>query len=273
MQYEPDRYWSELFGGGVDARTVGYPTLPASFNRLGHDAEAGAVRRALQLAGADARGARVLDVGSGAGLWIDFWRSEGAREVVGVELTAEASAYLRSHLPGTRIEQSDVSAAFPDGLGEFDLISAMNVLLHVTTDEGLERAIANLAAALAPGGRLVLIEPVVVHGWFGPPQDERATSVTRTLAQWTERLARHGLELSTLLPTTCLLKSASDTRSRTTLRLWWLYWNTVSKVVTGHERRGEAVGRTLSVLDAAALKVARTGPSGKVLVAARAARG
>lgn len=269
QRYEPSRYWSELFANGVDARTVGYADLPLSFNRLGHEAGRRAVRRAMQKTRAEPRGARILDVGSGGGLWVDFWRSLGAAEVVALDLTTEATQRLRAHVPGMRVEQADISVELPADLGEFDLVSAMNVLLHVTSNEKFDRAIANLARTLAPRGRIVFVDPIVVHGWFGPPLGDSATSHIRSLAEWRETLNRHDLRIVDVSATTCLLASAVDTRSRTTLQLLWFYWNAVSKLVRGHERLALGVGRALAALDALSLRLVQTGPSGKVLVAER----
>jgi hypothetical protein len=43
----------------------------------------------------------------------------------------------------------------------------MSVLLHIVDDSRWRRALRNVATVLAPGGHLVVIDPVVVHGWWG----------------------------------------------------------------------------------------------------------
>jgi SAM-dependent methyltransferase len=265
--YEPKRYWGKLLEDDVDARTVGYANLPVSFNRVAHETGRRAVRRALAALHAAPAGARVLDVGSGAGLWIEFWRRLGVRDLVGIELTERATERLRERFPGVRFEQADASATLPEDLGTFDLISAMNVLLHVTADDAFDNAVRNLAALLAPHGRLLLLEPIVVHGWFGPPPGPAATSHARTLSVWKETLERHGLRVAYIAPATCLLASAVDTRRPVTLRALWFYWNALSKLVQHRERLAFTIARLLYLVDGVAVAVARTGPSGKLLVA------
>ncbi len=107
----------------------------------------------------------VLDVGSGAGHWIAFYRElYGPDRIVGVDIVAARVRDLRASLAGDdRIEilQGDVSQ--PDfHLGEhFDLVNAIGVMFHIVEDEAWERALSNLASHLAPRGRLV------VGGQFG----------------------------------------------------------------------------------------------------------
>ncbi len=107
----------------------------------------------------------VLDVGSGAGHWIDFYRRVfGASSVVGLELSALAVEALRVKYagePDVEILEGDVGA---DGfvLGRtFGLVNAVGVMFHVVDDGRWERAVANLAAHLDPGGH------AVVTGQFG----------------------------------------------------------------------------------------------------------
>jgi SAM-dependent methyltransferase len=110
-------------------------------------------------------GPRVLDVGSGAGHWIDFYRDVlGASTLVGVEISEVGADWLREKYGSderVRVLVADVSdPAFT--LGErFDVVNAIGVMFHIVDDEGWEQALRNLAAVLAPGG------VIVVGGQFG----------------------------------------------------------------------------------------------------------
>jgi SAM-dependent methyltransferase len=266
--YEPDEYWSNLLADEATARTVGYANLPVSFNVHAHRAGRRAVDRALARTGFDPAGASVLDVGAGAGLWIDYWLSRGAN-VVAVDLTNASVEALRMRFPGVRVERADIAGELPD-VGPVDVISAMNVLLHVTDDAAFARALHNLAAALQCDGLLVALEPVLVRGWHGP-SFAGASATARPLAQWRNALAAVGLEIVELLPATLLLASAVDTKSPRTLRALWLYWNALSKAIGLGERRGDVVGRVLGVMDRLLVELVRPGWSGKVLVARKIA--
>jgi hypothetical protein len=107
----------------------------------------------------------VLDVGSGAGHWIDFYRDVfGAASVVGVEISGPDAAMLRRRYHGAgavRIVEDDVAEPGFD-LGErFDIVNAIGVMFHIVDDERWTRAVRNLATQLTEGGVLI------VGGQFG----------------------------------------------------------------------------------------------------------
>lgn len=106
---------------------------------------------------------RVLDIGSGAGHWIDFYYDIfAAHGITGIDLSTRACEALRLKYEGKNIEIhcADVSAsAF--NLGQYDIINAIGVMFHIVDDAAWMRAIQNLARSLAPKGTLV------VGGQFG----------------------------------------------------------------------------------------------------------
>jgi 2-polyprenyl-3-methyl-5-hydroxy-6-metoxy-1,4-benzoquinol methylase len=131
--YVAPEYWEDTLGDAYDESGVGYPSLARSFNRARYEAELRGVDQALRAAGVT-RPERVLDVGSGTGIWIDFWQRRGAREINGLDLTVTAVARLRGRFPGVAFAQEDIAepvAALPAGM---DAVSVMSVLTHVTDD-------------------------------------------------------------------------------------------------------------------------------------------
>jgi SAM-dependent methyltransferase len=183
VSYVPSDYWERLLAGQHDESGVGYPSLAVSFNAAMYRALTGQVDWLLRRGGLlDPPPRRVLDVGSGTGAWVRFWLDHGVREVVGVDLTQAAVKRLAGRFPDTRFERADVSEGLPEG--PFDAVSAMSVLLHVTDAARWRAALANLAGALAPDGFALLIEPLVVHRWWGPPFDASSNSVARPRAEW-----------------------------------------------------------------------------------------
>lgn len=105
----------------------------------------------------------VLDIGSGAGHWVDFYRDVfAARRVTAVEFVPGVCDALRLRYRGHPVEvlNNDVSAqGFSPG--QFDIINAIGVMFHIVDDAAWERAIRNLARSLAPGGT------IIVGGQFG----------------------------------------------------------------------------------------------------------
>jgi SAM-dependent methyltransferase len=271
-EYTPQDYWDSLLGERLDERGVGYPGLALALNRAMYDAERDQLDRLLGDHGVVVdRSSRVLDVGAGTGIWIDFWERRGAGAITGVDLTEAAVAGLRRRFPGHTFARLDVADAAGALDGPFDVISAMSVLLHITDDERWGAALGAIAGLLAPGGHAVLIEPVVVHRWWGPPFGPQANSKARPLAQWRDACATAGLELVDLRPATVLLANVVDTRSRAAFRALSWYWTALGMGIGPRERPGAVAATVLSALDRPLRRRLPGGPTAKLLLLRRRA--
>jgi hypothetical protein len=115
------------------------------------------------------------------------------------------------------------------------------------------------------------MDPVVTRAWLGAPFDDHANSKARGIGEWTVALAQAGLELVALIPVTALLANPVDTRHRATFRALERYWGLLGATVGRRERIGTAVGAVLTPIDRLVVRVAKSGPSTKLLVARRVA--
>ena len=137
----------------------------------------------------------VLDVGSGAGHWIDFYRSVfDARRVVGIEFAAPAADALRtkySAQSAVSIAEIDVSADLE--LGErFEIVNAVDVLFHIVDDGRWRHAVRNLGRQLSSGGSLVIAGNVArltpYNAGLRPPDPERGEPVADDVVMVTKRI-------------------------------------------------------------------------------------
>ncbi len=114
-------------------------------------------------------GARALEVGCGNGS-ISGWLAErvGPRgHVVAFDLDL---SLVDVAAPNLELRQGDIVAG-PVADGGFDLVTARAVLHHVSDAEA---AIRNLAASVAPGGSILLIEPDFMPVSVAEPPEVRA---------------------------------------------------------------------------------------------------
>jgi SAM-dependent methyltransferase len=114
-------------------------------------------------------GARALEVGCGNGT-ISAWlagRVGPSGRVVAFDLDL---SLVDVRAPRLELRQGDIVAG-PVDPGGFDFVTARAVLHHVTD---VEAAIRNLAASLAPGGSILLIEPDFLPVSVAEPPEVRA---------------------------------------------------------------------------------------------------
>ncbi len=106
------------------------------------------------------QGLRLLDVGSGAGHWVDFFREVLlVRHVIATEINEQMAKHLEAKYAGN----PDVTVLCEDivvetfvarvlELGAVDYVSAIGVMFHIVDDERWRRALLHLSQVLKPGG-------------------------------------------------------------------------------------------------------------------------
>lgn len=107
---------------------------------------------------------RVVDIGSGSGHWIDFYRSLGFSEIVGIDVSLSSVNYLKEKYR----ESTDVAIHHGKAyeiLGklddEFNLVNAIGVMFHIVDDTEWINTIKAVVKVLRKNGLFI------VGGHFG----------------------------------------------------------------------------------------------------------
>lgn len=108
-------------------------------------------------------GGTVLEVGCGAGRLL-AWLARTAARAVGLDPEADQLARARRESPDLLLVRG-AGEALPFAAGRFTLVLFFNSLHHVPA-AAQRTALAEAARVLAPGGYLLVIEPLAAGSWF-----------------------------------------------------------------------------------------------------------
>lgn len=104
----------------------------------------------------ESKDARIVDLACGYGKLLYFFRERGYRRIAGVDISPDQVRRAREVV--ATVHQGDVLAFLAGHSAEFDLITALDLIEHLTKDEVL-RFVHSCFQALRPGGRLILQTP------------------------------------------------------------------------------------------------------------------
>ncbi len=256
---DPRAYWEHRLGADYGLGGVGYIGLGEGFNRWGYRARRHVFLRTMRRLVAP--GARVLDLGSGTGFYLERWRELGVNSIVGSDITEVAARELAARHPRVEVVRFDAGdETLPWKEGSFDAISAMDVLFHIVDDERFRRALHNAGRLLRPGGVLVFSD-LFVHAepWRAPHQ------AIRTLTEIVAAVQAADLAVELRRPMLVLLNAPVDSRSRA-LRV---VWATLRRAALRSEALGTAAGAMLYPLEVALASTLREGPSTEIMVCRR----
>ena len=270
LSYSQSEYWQNLHSR-TDLSAVGQSALPGDINTWIYRAKARNLKRFARRHGLVAkRGGRMLEVGVGTGYWVPMWKRLGYK-VDGCDLIqAAVDRVQRSHPDGT-FWQADVSS--PEGIlprgghqdnQGYDLVTATEVLLHVTKDDDFLRALGNVAAAVKPGGFLLLVEPALTIKKKHKPYDPKLSSRARVLRSYRKPLRGLGMTFVTVEATTVLAGNPIEYSSKRKGNLYWKWWLAVSSTKK-HPARARFIGPAMYALDGILMRT-HEAPTSKILL-------
>jgi len=122
------------------------------------------ILRHLHDRGVATEGKSVLDIGAGAGHWIEFWKQLGAASIDGADVSQQSVEHLRTKYAaddGVRIHHGPAHQVLADLEQSFNIVNAIGVMFHIVDDDEWSKTILAVAESLEAGGLLV------VGGHFG----------------------------------------------------------------------------------------------------------
>jgi SAM-dependent methyltransferase len=228
------------------------------------------LRRFLKTHGANRIRGEAFEVGAGTGFWLPMWRELGATRVDGCDLVPAVVERLNARFGANgTFTVADLSGGFISG-HTYSFVACMDVLLHVTEDAMFDRAVANVARLVAPGGRLLMKEPILLHDRFERPYNPELSSRARPLRRYRDGLEKEGLRLQAIAAATAVANNPIEGASRVSFYVWRGVWGTMNLPARIHPANAHWVGPLLGAVDPALMALGAA-PSGKFALFSRPA--
>jgi SAM-dependent methyltransferase len=261
-EYVPERFWEERYRS-VDLTRSGHCDLPEAYNRWLYRRKQAVLLKGLQQVGCAPPGQRVLELGVGTGVYVDFWKRHGVTDLTGVDISEPALQALRARHPGGRFLRRDLTApGLADEVGDgYSMVTALDVLYHVVDDTLLDAALRNVGQVLRPGGLLVMHDQFLHR-----PSEDRGYIRWRSLEDWNRLLGAAGFEVLVRRPIFFTMIEPTDVQSPRGLRWMSAFWDAAYPCIG---RFPVAMGTLLYAADTVLGAMLKEGPSMELLIARR----
>lgn len=257
------QYWESRLGEHFSPAGVGYLRLGRRYNEWLYKARIPVFNRVTATLPVDWASAKVLDIGSGTGFYVDRWKARGVRDITGLDLTQVAVDRLSAQHPDARFLRADIGLPLEEvdlAPGSFDVISAFDIFFHIVDDAQFAQAFRNVAALLKPGGYFLWSDNFVRQPTIRIPHQ-----ASRPLAESVAAVRAAGLEVVERVPMFVVMNYPADTRGR-----WpkWLWTAMVSPAMVA-EPLGWLLGAVLYPVEYLLNRVVTESPSVEMMVCVR----
>jgi len=212
-------YWESRLRQNWGLHGVGHISYGVSYNRWLYKVRRNVFKREMARLGVDWKHSDVLDVGSGTGFWIDAWKGLGVHSITGSDVTQVAVDHLQVAYPDSRFTRLDISGALESQHpgGPYNVVSAFDVLFHITNDAKFADAIANISRLLTRSGYFIFSDNFLHgHGVRGDHQ------VSRSLQEISEVVTKAGFQIIRRVPMFIVMNAPVDISTPWPLKFWRL---------------------------------------------------
>ncbi|MDB5104054.1 MAG: 2-polyprenyl-3-methyl-5-hydroxy-6-metoxy,4-benzoquinol methylase [Fibrobacteres bacterium] len=264
-KYDAEKYWAERYKE-IDISKSGHIDLPVAYNQWLYRRKKERLLQGLVKAGFDPKGASVLEIAAGTGVYVEMWKSLGVGKLCGMDISQNAIDALSVRFPGYSFHKRDLTDPGLSSLtgGGYDLVTAVDMLYHIVDDGDFPAALANLAETCRPGGLLA------IHDFFMHHREMDFGYIKlRTLKDYQAALAKAGFEIVSRTPTFFFTVQTYDHKSPDTKKAMDRLWSRlVFPFING---RPDLAGRLGYYSDKILGSLLKEGPSFEMMVCRRKA--
>ncbi len=158
--FDPEKYWQKRLEDdfNLTGKGAGHSEFSKRYNFYTYKLKLYVLRRVIKKYHLNIKGVEILDVGSGTGYFVDFFKRFKPAKIAGIDITNISVNRLTKRFPEYIFFKIDIGAPDIMTIGKFDIINAFDVLHHIPDDRRFENAIRNLSKLAKPGAFLFLTD-------------------------------------------------------------------------------------------------------------------
>lgn len=187
-RFQPQRYWESRHKRfSKSLQSVGHLQLSHSDNAKQYELKRGYIAELMNNYFPSPKGLKLLNGGCGIGFFTRSFVDMGF-EVTAVDLSDAAIKKARLVAPKAHFVVSPLSTL---QLNEgFDVVTAIDVLLHIVDDQMWRAALTSLVSHLHSNGKLLILDQMIAASADHPPHVK-----TRSLAEYKAMFVNLGLHI------------------------------------------------------------------------------
>jgi len=158
--YDDSKWWDDSFytEGVSDGNTIeqGKSAITAMYHYASVELQ---ILKHLRNNEVQVNRSGILDIGSGSGHWIDFYKALGAGNVTAVDVSHSSFRHLVQKYSGdesVEIHRGKALEVIGKLQEDYDIVNAIGVMFHIVDDAEWQRTILSISGRLKDGGLLII---------------------------------------------------------------------------------------------------------------------
>lgn len=259
-EFNTKKYWENRLTKDFSLAGVGFRRKGPAFNYWVYKIRVEKLEEAIRKFKIEAAGRDILDIGTGTGFFIDFWKQKNPSTITGYDLTEISIKSLKDRYPEANFELVDISDEKIRTEKKYDIISIFDVLYHIVEDKKFEQALKNLAKLSKPGTILIITD------LFGKSRVRIMEHTNfRSYNEYQKLLNQNRFEIQGRLPLFYFLHPPLRINHRVLRFLGWMGWEILT-IFAVWNWIGNLEGRWFYHLDRFLARIYQNSPSSQLLI-------
>lgn len=162
----------------------------------------------------------ILDIGSGTGYYVDYYKINGVSSLIGTDITDISVTNLTKTFPEYQFVQNDIASQLPALLSDnkYDIISIFDVLYYIIDDNLFRKAVENISKLCDNNSTVIITDRFIDQ----VPSAGLKYFKFRSIERYTKILNQNGLKIIDRKPVNYLLKKKIPLQSIYSFLKWEL---------------------------------------------------